>query len=98
VRESSVPLGVGQAITIPTKPKPTPPIRPGLLTTRQLHTANSLNILNILIEAAKPAPGITMGAGFLRLGLPSDLSPFFAKNSVFSGVLVVFRAIRIVDE
>lgn len=98
MRESSVPLGAGQAITTPTKSKPTPPIRPGLLTTRQLHTANSLNILNILIAAAKPAPGITMGAGFLRSGLPSDLSPFFAKYGVFPGVLVVFRAIRIVAE
>lgn len=56
------------------------------------------NILNILIAAAKPAPGITTGAGFLRFGLPSDLSPFFAEYGVFSGVLVVFRAIRIVDE
>lgn len=74
--------------------KANPPIRP----TRQLHTANSLNILNILIAAAKPAPGITTGAGFLRSGLPSDLSPFFAKYGVFPGVLVVFRAIRIVDE
>ncbi len=98
MRDSSVPLGVGQAITTPTKPKPTPPIRSGLLTTRQLPTASSLNILDILIAAAKPAPGITTGAGFLRLGLPSDLSPFFAKYGVFSGVLVVFRAIRIVDE
>lgn len=60
--------------------------------------ASSLNSLNILIEAAKPAPGITMGAGFLRLGLPSDVLPFFAKYGVFLGVLVVFRAIRIVDE